>query len=313
MVDTTHRRPKIIAHRGASGYLPEHTLVAKAMAFGMGADYIEQDVVATRDGELLGFHDLTLDDMTNVAELYPGRARPDGLNYCIDFTLSEIRQLHVRERRIRGSSTPRYTGRFPDGAGSFSIPTLGEELRFIQGLIRSTGRRVGIYPEIKEPAWHRQHGFDLGGEVVRTLGQFGYDSPEDDVFVQCFDAAELERLRGGANCHLKFVHLLESASSVPTPRQLIDTRMFADAIGPSLRLIYRGMSAQQPVLTTLVGDAHDAGLEVHPYTLRKDDLPPGIDDFHGALDLFLLQIGVDGVFTDFPDLAAQFVAAQFPA
>src|SRR6185503_3100921 len=105
--------PIVIAHRGASGYLPEHTLVAKALAHGLGADYLEQDVVATRDGKLVVLHDLYLDDVSDVAERFRGRQRDDGLHYVIDFDLTELKTLTVFERRAPGSAAAKYPARFP--------------------------------------------------------------------------------------------------------------------------------------------------------------------------------------------------------
>ena len=135
--------PIVIAHRGASGYLPEHTLGAKTLAYGLGADYLEQDVVATRDSELVVLHDLTLNDVTDVAQRFPDRTRNDGLHYVVDFTLAELKQLTLFERRIAGRDAPKYPGRFPAGVGAGSIATLEEELRLIQGLNRSTGSAAG--------------------------------------------------------------------------------------------------------------------------------------------------------------------------
>lgn len=303
-------RPLIIAHRGASGYLPEHTLVGKALAFGMGADYLEQDVVATRDGELIVFHDLVLDQVTDVRECYPGRHRADGHFYCIDFTLDELRTLRVGARRRSGGAGLRYPQRFPDECGRFPIPTLTEEIGFIQGLSRSTGRPAGIYPEIKEPAWHRQQGMDIGERLLAILDEAGYRSAKDAVFVQCFDANELKRLRQQLGCELRLVQLIERQQAPALHRSHLDQiALYAEAIGPALELIYEGRSAasSEPLVTSLVDDAHAAGLAVHPYTFRKDELPPGIDDFTSLLRLFLGQLGVDGLFTDFPDLVAEFL------
>ena len=302
-------RPVVIAHRGASGYLPEHTLVAKALAFGMGADYLEQDIVATRDGELIVFHDLVLELTTDVATRFPGRSRADGRFYCIDFTLDELRTLTVVERRAPDGRARRYPGRFPDDAGRFQIPTLGEELLFIRGLNRSTGRNVGIYPEIKDPAWHRESGIELGDRVIEELARCGYDTRAERLFVQCFDSAELQRLRG-QGCRLPFVQLIDSSVPVPTPAELARIAAYADAIGPSFSLIYR--ADRQPPMTSLVADAHAAGLVVHPYTMRRDDLPAGVQDFEELLDIVLDKAGADGVFTDFPDLVAGYVAQRFP-
>ena len=126
--------PSIIAHRGASAYLPEHSLAAKALAYGMGADFLEQDVVASRDGELLVLHDLFLDAVSDVADKFPTRARADGHFYCIDFDLVEIRTLNFGERLDPATGELRYAGRFPRDAGMFPAVTLREEIQFVQGL-----------------------------------------------------------------------------------------------------------------------------------------------------------------------------------
>ncbi|MCH8072977.1 MAG: glycerophosphodiester phosphodiesterase, partial [Proteobacteria bacterium] len=125
----------IIAHRGASGYLPEHTLEAKALAYGMGADYLEQDVVATRDDELVVIHDIHLDRVSNVAEKFPDRKRDDGRFYARDFDLAEIRTLRAWERRDDDGISPVFPKRFPTGqGGAFRIPTMREEIKLVQGL-----------------------------------------------------------------------------------------------------------------------------------------------------------------------------------
>ena len=201
-------QPIVIAHRGASGYLPEHTLAAKALAYGLGADFLEQDVVATRDSQLVVLHDLYLDDVSDVARRFPGRHRDDGRHYVVDFDLAELRTLTLFERRAPGTSTAKYPSRFPAGTGLFGVATLEEELQLIQGLNRSTGRIVGIYPEIKDPSWHRRHGIDLAELVLAELRAFGYSSAEDPVFVQCFDAAELTRLKHELGCELRLVQLV---------------------------------------------------------------------------------------------------------
>jgi glycerophosphoryl diester phosphodiesterase len=302
-------RPIVIAHRGASGYLPEHTLAAKTLAVGMGADYLEQDVVASRDGELLVFHDLTLEQTTDVAERFPGRARADGSFYCIDFDLAELRALRVRARRD-ATGAVRYPGRFPDEAGHFGIVTLEEELALVAGLGRSTGRRIGIYPEIKEPAFHRAAGLDPGARLLETLDRHGYRSAEDPVFVQCFDDQELARLRNGFGCRLRLVQLIDGSAPVPGAEDLAGIAAYADAIGPSLRLVCPPAGDGKPAPTTLVRDAHAAGLAVHPYTLRRDDLAPGFTSLDALLEVVFLQLGADGAFTDFPDLVVAFLRAR---
>ncbi len=307
-------RPLVIAHRGASGYLPEHTLPAKAMAHAMGADFLEQDIVATRDGELLVMHDTVLDRVSDVAERFPDRARADGRYYCVDFSLAEIKSLRVGERRDKPGSAARYPGRFPLTAGRFEIPTLDEELRFIAGLVRSTGRAVGVYPEIKEPAWHRQQGIDLTPRVLATLAAHGYTEPTSPAFLQCFDPSELARARDELGCRLRLVQLLEGNGQAPPGReQLHEIRRYAEAIGPSLDLLCRrGGRGARPELTTLAEDARATGLLVHAYTLRADDLPAGVTSFEALLELSLVACGVDGVFTDFPDRARDFVDRRFP-
>ena len=139
----------VIAHRGASGYLPEHTLPAYALAHGMGADFIEPDLVLTRDGHLICLHDIYLQETTNAEQLFPDRARDDGRWYAADFTLDEIRRLQAEER---------LDSRFPKGASRFAVPAFTEMIELVQGLNGRTGRAVGIYPELKAPAWHRAEG-----------------------------------------------------------------------------------------------------------------------------------------------------------
>jgi len=293
-------RPFVIAHRGACGYLPEHTLAAKALAFGMGADYLEQDVVATRDGELLVFHDLWLECVTDVASRFPGRARDDGHYYCIDFDLAEVQSLRLHERTDR-TGAPVYPGRFPADAGSFTVPTLAQELRFINGLNRSGGRRVGIYPEIKAPAWHRDHGVELAAPVLDCLRDHGYLEAGAPVFLQCFDADELKRVRAMSGSTLPLVQLLNSRwdrQSLP----LRDISGYADAVGLSLSLMIEAGQGGRLVVSPLASGAAAAGLAVHPYTLRADALPDGFGDFGALIDLLLSGPPPAGLFTDFPDL-----------
>jgi glycerophosphoryl diester phosphodiesterase len=134
----------VIAHRGASGYLPEHTLEAKAYAHALGADYLEQDLVATRDDQVIVIHDIHLDRVTNVASVYPDRHRDDGRYYARDFDLAEIKALGAGARRGDDGETATFPNRYPLSFGPFRIPTLREEIKFIQGLNRATGRVAGI-------------------------------------------------------------------------------------------------------------------------------------------------------------------------
>ncbi|MCP4510624.1 MAG: hypothetical protein GY826_29975, partial [Fuerstiella sp.] len=141
--------PLVIAHRGASGYLPEHTTEATALAHALGADFIEQDVVLSQDGVAVVFHDVTLEGITDVADVFPGRGR-NGRFYVFDFTLAELKQLNVSERYPSGNNLEA-NGRFPQKTGRFRLSTLEEHLQLIRGLNVSRGRDVGVYVEIKQP------------------------------------------------------------------------------------------------------------------------------------------------------------------
>jgi glycerophosphoryl diester phosphodiesterase len=297
--------PIVIAHRGASGYLPEHTLAAKVLAHGFGADYLEQDVVATRDSELVVLHDVYLDDVTDVARRFPRRRRDDGRYYVVDFELAELKALTVFERRASGSSAAKYPARFPPDAGLFGIATLREELELIHGLNRSTGRVAGIYPEIKEPAWHRKHGIDLAQLMLAELGAFGYSQPEHAVFVQCFDQAELLRVRNELGCRLRLIQLMgpeREYAALSTPAGLASVARYADGIGPHHSQLIE-MTARPTRPSDVMRSARDVGLRVHAYTFRQDDLPAYARSFEDLLQMFIGDIGVDGVFCDHPDVA----------
>lgn len=324
----------VIAHRGASGYLPEHTLEAKVLAFAQGAHYIEQDVVMTRDDHLLVFHDLTLERTTNVAAVYPGRARIDGHYYVIDFTLEELRLLQVSEATAvdGGQEVPVYPGRFPPGTARFAVHTLQEELELFSGLAQSTGRQVGIYPELKSPWFHHQHEKDLAAAVLQVLKDYGYNSRTAPVFVQSFDYNELVRLRTellpALAMDIKLVQLIAENSWGETQEQDSSGNwvpydyswmreasgpprlaLVADGIGPSIDMLVSGSSGSDLLISPLTQWAHQAGLQVHPYTFRADAgrLPGYAASFTELLDIFLFKVGVDGVFTDFPDLAVRFL------
>ena len=291
--------PKVvIAHRAASGYLPEHTLPAVAMAYAFGTHFIEQDVALTKDGIFVVIHDVHLDSTTNVAEVFPGRHREDGRYYVIDFTLEEIKSLEVNERINVKTGEAVFPGRFPVGAARFEMPTLEEEIEMIQGLNKSTGLNIGIYPELKNPALHHKEGFEMEKMLLEVLTKYGYTSSDSNVFVQCFDHDSLIKLRE-LGTELPLVALLNRAV---TAEDLDYIATFADGIGPSMKLIET--DGGEPVDDwALVKLAHERGLVVHPYTLRKDSMPSAFQDFEELLEHYYYEIGVDGLFTDFPDLA----------
>jgi glycerophosphoryl diester phosphodiesterase len=311
-------RPLVIAHRGASGYLPEHTLAAKGLAHEMGADYLEQDVVASRDDELVVLHDIYVDRVTDVATQFVGRQRDDGRFYARDFDLAELRSLHVWER-MNADGSPVYPERYPPKSGEFRLNTLAEEIEFIQKLNAESGRQAGIYPEIKRPAWHREQGVDIAPQLLSVLADFGYENRDDQVYVQCFDDAEIRRLKHELECPFKLVQLigdnswLEAATDYNTLRtgegieRLAKT---ADVIGPHISHLYELQEIDcVPVSTGLAGLAHEAGLSVHPYTFRADDIPVGFTSFETLVRYFVDDVGVDGLFTDFPD---QVLQLRFP-
>jgi glycerophosphoryl diester phosphodiesterase len=303
----------VIAHRGASGYLPEHTLAAKVLAHEMGADFIEQDVVLTRDSEAIVLHDIYLDTVTNVVDVFPSRARTDGRYYAIDFSLAEIRQLRVNERVNLETGQAVYPERFPVGDSVFYIPTLAEEIELIHGLNKSRNRNVGLYPEIKSPAWHRGEGKDISQVVLGVLNRHGYQGSGDNIFLQCFDADENRRLREEFETRLKLVQLIgdnqwnettTDFDQLRTAQGLAKVAEYAQAIGPGLNHLVNGTDhAGKPIASTLVKSAHELGLKVHPYTMRVEEVPTFVDNFDDLLHYLFDEAQVDGIFTDFPDRA----------
>lgn len=304
--------PFEIAHRGASGYLPEHTLEAVVMAHGLGAAYIEQDVVMTRDGVPVVLHDLTLDATTDVAERFPGRAREDGRHYALDFTLAEVKSLEAKERFKPETGARVYPGRYAGGGPVFRIATFEESVALVAALNRSTGREAGIYPEIKRPAWHLAQGVDLSAAVLEILARFGYGDRESPCYVQCFEYDEIRRLREQLGYRGRLVQLLGGGDKVGegntdnaffrTPEGLRELSRWVDGIGPPLGEVVRGGSPEERAATSLVADARAAGIAVHPYTARSDALPKWAETY-GELVAALRGAGVEAYFTDFPGLA----------
>lgn len=279
------------------------------MAHAMGVDYIEQDVVLTRDNALIVLHDLYLDAVTDVAEKFPARQRPDGRRYAIDFTLEEIRSLRVHER-VNADGQAAFPGRYPPGHALFRIPTLAEEITLIRGLNRTTGRDVGVYIEPKSPAWHRGEGRDLVGEVVSVLNHFGYKSRQDKAILQSFDRKSIEYARRELQSGLRMVQLIgdnswgESGTDFDFIRSregLESTAQLADGIGPWLPQVVSFSDGETPDISELTDNAQQLGLFVHAYTLRADQLPEATGGIAGAARFLAREAGLDGVFTDHPD------------
>lgn len=301
--------PVIIAHRGASGYLPEHTLEAVVMAHAQGADFIEQDLVLSKDGIPVVLHDIHVDSISDAAQRFPGRQRADGRWYAIDFTLAELKQLNVHERRAARTGQQVYPKRFPGGTGRFSIPTLEEELQLIQGLNASTGRTAGIYPELKQPAWHRGEGQDLSRMVLPVLHRYGYRSKADPCWLQCFEMEEVTRLRRELGWAGRLLLLSGGPGAVPsgiyTEEGMTAAAAVADGVGPPLSAVITGGTPAARRITGFVTMAHARHLAVHPYTLRTDELPACAASPEEVLHAILTEAGADGLFTDFPDVAVR--------
>jgi len=299
--------PIVIAHRGASGYLPEHTLEAAAYAHALGADYIEQDCVLSKDNIPVVLHDITLNSVTDVADQFPNRRHDDGRWYAFDFTLDELLQLHVHERYAGSTSN-----RFPRGKGTFQIATLQEQIELIQGLNESRNTSTGFYIELKQPARHQAEGLDLSVAVLNVLEENDLQNADDRVFLQCFEEKELQRLRVELNCRLPLIQLLKVP---PSNDKIQEYARFVDGLGLSIGCVFRGMSDDedgQPILTDVVNIAHENALQVHVWTLRKDHLPKSVDSPEILLGWLVQKAGADGVFTDHPDVVVHWRAEVSP-
>jgi glycerophosphoryl diester phosphodiesterase len=308
----TDARPLVVAHRGASAYLPEHTLPAYALAHGMGADYIEQDVVLTKDGVLVVLHDLHIDEMTDVAKRYPRRARANGRYYAIDFTWEEIRTLQVRYRQHGIERRPDKA--LPVGQGLFSVLRLEQVMEFISALNRNTGRSVGLCIEVKDVLWHTDQGQDLVKVVHEVLDRCAYTDP---IYVQCFEQAALKRLKFELGCLVPLAQLMgknewgmhteTDYDQMDTVEGLRDVATYAKVLTPSAGQIITGHAEGRPIHSGLVERAHAAGLQVHAYTFRRDQMPSGFTDYAKMVKVFAKDVGVDALLTDFPDLTLALV------
>ena len=266
--------PVIIAHRGASGYLPEHTLKAYALGHAMGADLIEPDLVMSGDGHLVCSHDRTLRRTSNAAALYPHLANESGeVRFC-DLTLAEIGRVE-----------------FPGkgGEGSYRYVTFAEFLDLMKRLGRSTGQQVGIIPELKAPGWHRSLGLPMEAELLDRLVEAGYGELGAPVIIQCFEKESLRRLRVEHGSPFRQVLCLGKDS---TGEDLDWAARFCDGIAPSRAGVE---DAETGAVSDLVARAHALGLAVYPYTFK---------DEQEAMARFLHEHRVEGLFTDFPDKGA---------
>ncbi|MGB7372407.1 glycerophosphodiester phosphodiesterase [Erythrobacter sp.] len=311
-------RPLVIAHRGASGERPEHTLAAYERAIDQGADFIEPDLVVTKDLHLIARHENELSDTTDVAsrEEFADRRRTKNVEgqqvagwFAEDFTLAEIRTLRTRERvgNIRPASA--------SFNGLYQVPTFAEIVDLVRAKESETGRTIGLYPELKHPTLLlEQEGIDMVDLMVRELQRFDLDDADDPVFVQVFEVGPLQRLNARVDTPLVLLIGPEGGpydepemrwAEMITPLGLREIAQYADGIGPWLGHVI-DPATMQP--TGLVSDAQAAGLKVHPWTLRTENgfLPvalqgPGGPSSPGAYDRLwraAIATGADGFFVD---------------
>jgi glycerophosphoryl diester phosphodiesterase len=319
--------PLVIGHRGAPGYRPEHTLASYELAARMGADYIEADVVPTKDGVLVNRHEPEIGGTTDVAS-HPEFANRktskvvDGTTmtgwFTEDFTLAELKTLHAAERLpdVRQHNTM-YNNRY-------QVPTLQEYLDLAKRMSGELHRQVGVYIETKHPTFFRALGIDVDRMLVDELNRNGLNQPGAKVYVESFET-NLKQLHDQLKVPL--VQLIDSTGApadwvatgdkqtyadMVKPAGLAEVAKYAQAIGPDKSLIIPTDPAGNPgPPTTLVADAHHVGLKLHPYTFRDEDqfLPadlrvsPNPDDYGKAIDedVRFFKLGVDGLFTDNTD------------
>ena len=326
-------RPIVIAHRGASGYAPEHTLVSYFIAIEQGADYIEPDLVMTRDGVMVARHENEIGGTTDVAarKEFAGRRTTkvvDGVSvtgwFTEDFLLEELKTLRARERipELRPANTRL--------DGSLEIPTLEEILALAREVAerrRLRARRlglpapqpIGVYPETKHPSYFAGLGLAMEERLVEALERYDYRGPDGRAFLQSFETGNLRAL--SRLTRLPLVQLIEAAGApydfvagadprtyadLLTPKGLEEIATYATCIGPAKSLIIpRDGDGRLTRPTSVVADAHAAGLQVHPWTFRAEDtfLPAGLD-LEAELREFLAA-GLDGFFTDQPDVGVR--------
>ncbi|MGH3935222.1 MAG: glycerophosphodiester phosphodiesterase [Pseudonocardiaceae bacterium] len=327
----TRRCPIVIGHRGACGYWPEHTLASYEFAARLGADFIEPDLVVTSDGVLVCRHEPEIGGTTDVADHPEFASRKtakmlDGVTvegwFAEDFTLAELKTLRAVERlpQIRPHNT-RYNG-------LYEIPTFQELLCLRTRLSRELRKRLGVYPETKHPTFFQRAGLPLEPRLLEILRRNRLNQPDAPVFVQSFEVTNLKQLRE-AGLRTKAVQLL-SASGAPfdttaagsgptyadlsTPEGLRGIARYAQGIGPEKQqVIPRKADGTLGLPSTLVTDAHRVGLVVHPYTFRAKNFFLPVDcqisavltDYRPAIDeqIIYLRTGLDGLFTDQPDIS----------
>ena len=319
----------IIAHRGASGERPEHTLAAYQLAIDQGADFIEPDLVLTKDGILVARHENEISETTDVSAKPEFAARKttktiDGQKmtgwFTEDFTLAELKTLRAKER------LPQLRKANMAYDGQFEVPTFDEVLELAKAASAKTGRTIGVYPETKHPSYFASIGLPHEAPLLAQLAKYGHTEKTAPIFIQSFEVENLRALR--PKTKLRLVQLMDEKGSpadradltypaMATPDGLKAIAAYADGIGPNKALVIpRNLLGNLGEPTTLVADAHKLGLAVHPWTFRRENyfLPLGAKsginplangDLESEIRSFLAA-GVDGIFSDNP---AQAVAA----
>lgn len=309
---TPAEKPLVIAHRGASGYLPEHTLAAYQLAIDQGADYIEPDLVMTKDGHLIARHENEISTTTNVAQVFPGRKRTKTIEgkkvtgwFTEDFTLKEIKRLRARQRLA--FRTQRHND-------MFMVPTFAEILEIVQVNEKRLGRRIGIYPELKHPAYFAKQGLAMEQQLVRQLQKYGYTKKNDPILIQSFEVNSLRKLSELTD--LRLVQLIWMLDDRPADNadityrdllsveSLLNMKEYLYGIGIFKQALIRFENGKR-MKSNILEQIQNAGLKVHVYTFRSDReyLPAYYDGQADSEYIDFFKLGVDGVFSDFPDAA----------
>lgn len=313
--------PIIIAHRGASGERPEHTIASYARAIEQGADYIEPDLVLTRDGVLVARHENEISETTDVADRPEFADRKatktiDGEKmtgwFTEDFTLAELKTLRAKERL----PLLRTANRAFDG--QFEIPTFEEIILLAKAKEKEAGRRIGIYPETKHPGYFAAIGLPHEAPLLALLAKYGYTAKDDPLFIQSFEVGNLKALRGKTK--LRLIQLMAkdggpaddpatSYAAMASPAGLKAVAAYADGIGVEKAMVIpRTLLGNLGEPTALVTHAHAAGLDVHVWTFRRENYflplgqrsglnPAGHGDLAGEIRAYL-EAGIDGFFSD---------------